>query len=222
MSRMQRINRGLARGQAGFLLDPFRFGAGGGGPGAIGDEFEGGYYGGIINQDGTEYYLIVSPKAQGYTTAAYAPSATGGGTSVIDGPANTAAMDSTSYPAAKFCADLSINGYTDWYLPSRYELDVLYFNLKPSTDANRTTDGINSYAVPPRTVNFTTSNPPQTSATLFRAGGAEAFPTVQPHWTSTQLNSGSAWIIEFRNGDHDYYSKTINYFHVRAIRRVPV
>jgi hypothetical protein len=65
-----------------------------------------------------------------------------GASSDFDGKANTDLMmsliaDSTysagAFPAAQFCADLSIGGHTDWYLPARYELDIAYFNLKPST-----------------------------------------------------------------------------------------
>lgn len=36
--------------------------------------------------------------------------------------------DSTDFPAFKLCKDLSDGGYTDWYLPARRELDLLWLN----------------------------------------------------------------------------------------------
>lgn len=50
-----------------------------------------------------------------------------------DGEANTNALDGavdagSPYPAAQLCADLTANGSSDWYLPARDELTVLYTN----------------------------------------------------------------------------------------------
>jgi hypothetical protein len=93
--------------------------------------------------------LIVAPRATGATGSSYtlstnlqwktANTTTAGTTSNFDGAANTAAMDTAGiadHPAAEFCVNLSIGGHTDWYLPARYELDIAYFNLKPSTQGN--------------------------------------------------------------------------------------
>jgi hypothetical protein len=101
------------------------------------------------------------------------------------------------HPAAQFCENLSIGGYSDWYLPARYELDIAYENLKPTTASNNTSWGINPYSVPERTVNRTAGAPAQTSVAAFQSGGAEAFvaattgrprsslPLARGYWAST-------------------------------------
>ena len=55
------------------------------------------------------------------------------GTAIGTGAANTTAIVASqgagSY-AAKLCDDLVLNGYSDWYLPSRDELNKLYLNKR--------------------------------------------------------------------------------------------
>ncbi|MCB9957164.1 MAG: DUF1566 domain-containing protein [Rhodospirillaceae bacterium] len=49
--------------------------------------------------------------------------------STEDGKINDGQVaDSTTFPAFKLCKDLSDGGYTDWYLPARTELDLLWRN----------------------------------------------------------------------------------------------
>jgi hypothetical protein len=53
------------------------------------------------------------------------------GTAIGDGNNNTnaiVAIQGIGSYAAQYCADLVINGYGDWYLPSKDELNTLYVN----------------------------------------------------------------------------------------------
>jgi len=53
------------------------------------------------------------------------------GTAIGTGQANTNAIINAQGPgsyAAKLCDDLVLNGYSDWYLPSKDELNQLYLN----------------------------------------------------------------------------------------------
>jgi hypothetical protein len=180
---------------------------------AIGAAYQGGFFAGTISHtdDGVATHaLIVAPAATGATGTGYTlttnkqwkttNTTTAGTTSPFDGAANSANMNNASHPAAQFCEDLSIGGYSDWYLPARYELDIAYENLKPTTDSNNTSWGINPYSVPERTVNRTAGAPAQTSVAAFQSGGAEAF-VAAPHWSSTEDSLTGAWGLYFNNGD---------------------
>ena len=166
-----------------------------------GDSYEGGYFAGFISQTGdgnATHGLIIAPAASGYNGGTKlqwkttSDSTTGTGSS-YDGAANTANMSNTSHPAANYCANLSINGYTDWYLPARYELEIAYYNLKPTTTNNVTDSNTDSnpYAYPAARGSYTTSDPSQTSVSAFQSGGTEAF-EADDHWTSTQRNQYTA------------------------------
>jgi hypothetical protein len=175
---------------------------------AIGAAFEGGFYAGLISHTANSvptHALIVAPANGGATggggqaeayplgeflTYKVANTFTPGADNTFDGEVNMAAILASSmrnHPAANFCFGLTLNGYSDWYLPARYELDIAFENLKRDITNNNEASGINPYSVPERTVNRTLTGPPlQTTALNFRTGGGEEF--LGPgffHWTST-------------------------------------
>jgi hypothetical protein len=200
----------------------------------IGDAFEGGFFAGLISHTANSvptHALIVAPRATGASGSGYTittnlqwkttNSTTTGTTSSFDGAANTAAMVTAgiaSHPAANFCVNLSIGGFTDWYLPARYELDIAYENLKPTTDSNNTSWGINPYSVPERTVNRTAGDPARTSVSAFQSTGAEPF-VAGGHWSSTEGSSTNAWFLNFFDGSQGNGNKS-NSNRVRAFRKL--
>jgi hypothetical protein len=203
-------------------------------PAVIGEPFGGGFFAGYISHtaDGNPTHaLIVAPRATGATGTGYtlttnlqwktANTTTAGTTSDFDGAANTAAMVTAGiadHPAAEFCVNLSIGGFTDWYLPARYELDIAYFNLKPTTAANITSWGSNIYSVPRRGINNTTTYPSQTALTAFNTS-AEAF-VAHIIWSSTENNATLAWLSRFSDGLQDPNIKLNTLTAVRAFRRI--
>jgi hypothetical protein len=194
---------------------------------AIGDAYQGGFFAGQIGVGGVATHnLVVGPVASAQSTLKWknVNTATTGADSVIDGPQNTADMvadgDSTVYPAAHFCNDLSTGGQTDWYMPSKNELEICYFNLKPTTTSNNTSSGINTNAVPSRGSNYTAGDPAQTSATDFKDTGAEDFAAVY-YWSSTEFSATSGRLQSFDYGYQSFDGKT-NSRRIRAIRRVAV
>lgn len=212
-------------------------------PLAIGDAYEGGYYAGQISTAGNgvaDFNLVIGPKSSAQASKqwknANSPNVTGAGSS-INGPQNTADIvadgNATTYPAGHFCNDLVTGGYSDWYFPAKNELEVCYYNLKPSTTSNSTGFGINLNAVPSRATTYTSRNPAQTSATIFQSGGSEAFDTSTSsnppgkYWSSTKGLSVSApfvaWTQNFNDGYQGGNFDRFTYSYVvRAVRRVAV
>ena len=99
-------------------------------PLAIGDTYEGGII--FYLAASGEHGLVAAASDQSagihwyngsYTTTGVTGDAVGAGeenTILIE-----ISQGSGSY-AAKLCRDLTLGGYTDWYLPSKYELNLMY------------------------------------------------------------------------------------------------
>ena len=199
---------------------------------AIGGALEGGFFAGTISHtaDGVATHaLIVAPAATGASGTGYtittmlqwktSGTTTAGTTSNFNGSANSANMNDADHPAAQFCEGLSIGGYTDWYLPARYELDIAYYNLKPDTTSNDTAFGTNPYSVPARGSNYTSGTPAQTTVTAFQTGNSEAFVNVH-HWSSTEFSSSNAWRPTFDDGSQGSNVGKTAAIRVRAFRKV--
>tara|TARA_R110000868_G_scaffold117574_2_gene312070 strand:+ start:953 stop:1873 length:921 start_codon:yes stop_codon:yes gene_type:complete len=193
-------------------------------PTVIGQTYGGGFYAGQIGVSSVAtHYLVIGPVASaenGSRQWKTTNTTTTGTSSDIDGPTNSANMNNASHPAAQFCEGLTIGGFSDWYMPAKNELEVCYYNLKPTTTSNNTNTGINANAVPARASNYTTGTPAQTSATDFRSTGAEDF-SLADYWSSTEHSATYAWLQGFSNGARGYYIKNLS-TRVRAIRRVAV
>jgi hypothetical protein len=192
--------------------------------------------------DGSDYFApLVGP---GDTETAWsetntAVSVSGGQLTTYDGLANTEHLlgrTDTKYPPVDFIRslrELELDGYNDWYLGSQYEMEVVYYNLKPTTDNNTTVSSAqdNAYSVPQRTTaNYTTTVPGQTSVTAFQAGGAQAFDSETSgaftYYTSsapsTNAANGKSFTAAGIAAGYNYNSgqKYSEYGITRAMRRV--
>ncbi len=214
---------------------------------SIGDAAWGGYMAGIIDttrvgsiggtdpsQAGLRYLLIVSPKSIEYTTGKRwkttddaGPNAT---KTLWDGLSATEAMFAAGpeYEAATYCRGLAFpaDGGSRWYLPAIYELELLYRNLKPTTEPHYNASGANPASDPTGTayVPGATTAPAQSLLAAFQQGGAQALEGVSSpaYWSSseysapvafTQAVGGTAAGAQFGN------SKTYTGTRVRPVRR---
>jgi hypothetical protein len=196
----------------------------------IGAAYGGGFFAGQINVSGIKYNLVVAPKASGENSSRTwgTSGVTTGITSVINGPTNSASLAAlgAAYQAAVFCEGLTIGGYSDWYLPAKNELEVLYYFLKPTTAANDTdNNGSNANAVSPEPIStiYTSGSPAQTSAGIgFRTGETNAFAYIAAgYWSSTENEPTSAWNQIFGTGQQGIPTKNASIY-VRAVRRIAV
>lgn len=187
---------------------------------AIGDAIEGGFYAGRICVGSDVFALIVAPKAEGTTKLPWGKygEEVSGACSPCDGLANTIALAETGSKLAKWAQALSIGGHTDWYVPSLDELELIYRNLKPGTQANwcYLRSGINQNSDPVG-LPYSAELPKQTDVSAFHAGGNEAMEAVW-HWSSTQYSAYGAWYQTFDGGVQSLGCKDYE-GRVRAARR---
>lgn len=168
------------------------------------------------------YRVIVAPKALGenhsiaVSSGALLPD---GSITLSEGWLSTVAMvnagSSADYPAAHWARGLSINGYSDWYVPSRDELELSWRNLKPVSSGNYDVGSsrysvniatlgsygdaqvsvsnqgtnINSY---PAGAGYTAENPAQTLSAAFQVNGVNSYQsTVSSNYLTSSRNTGA-------------------------------
>lgn len=195
---------------------------------AVGEAYAGGFYAGQISISGSTYNLVCSPRLEGQPDPdlLYQIDDAGfdGNTSVNDGlliQQNMEAFGIANFPAQQFCKNMTAGGFTDWYIPSKLELEILYRAFKPTTATNVTTSGANASAVPP-TSNYTTTSPARTTVTVFRGTGVQAF-AADYYYSATQGPGGRLYVHakRFTNGS-DSQDEAVFEYPIRAVRRVLV
>jgi len=104
-------------------------------PPAIGDFYQGGV---VFYLDGNGGGLIAAPSDQSSAAwGCYGQSIGGTSSALGTGAANTTAIVSgcsETAIAARICADLTLGGYTDWFFPSKDELNLMYENIGPGDE----------------------------------------------------------------------------------------
>lgn len=185
----------------------------------FGTPVEGGFFAGYITMPDGVYGIAVAPKEQGEHRGEWGKRGKDvpGARSYFDCRANTLAMAEAGSALAQKIAALGINGFSDWAIPSRDVLELVYRNLKPTKETNYVwRNGDNPSSVPAG-YPYTEDAPAQTACEAFQVGGPEAL-SDEWYWTSTQSSAAGAWVQDFDGGTQRYGDKG-NEFLCRAVRR---
>lgn len=186
----------------------------------IGAPFEGGYFAGIICTGDATHAVIVSPIAGDLAPAIWLPprKKVKGALSFYDGYANTNAMALAGSKLAEAVLELNIGGFTDWYLPARDDLELVYRHFKPTDEETLAwRNGDNPSSVPPGYPYA--KDHPHTAVESFRTGGTDAL-QVTAYWSSTLYAPvpAYAWAQHFDDGYQGGWHHD-DEFRARAVRR---
>ena len=126
-------------------------------------------------------------------------------------------MAEAGSPVAKAAQALSIGGFTDWYIPARDELELLYRHFKPTEETNYVFRNGDNPSSLPVGYPYAEDSPLQTAVDAFREGGEHAFEDSW-YWASTQYSRDNAWLQGFDDGGQNDNGKA-DEGRARAVRR---
>lgn len=185
---------------------------------AIGEAFEGGFFTGVLLQDGKRYAIVTAPaSAELVGVWGEYGAKIDGADSFTDSRANTEAMAASGSDLAQKVLALDIGGFTDWAIPARDAQELQYRHLKPTTEANWAygRDGDNPNSEPVGLM-YSKESPTQTSVDAFKEDGEEAFRDTW-YWSSSQRSAYHAFFMVFGDGDQTSFVK-VSELRVRPVR----